>query len=185
MSTMLTLAATALQTISAIKEGQQQSFTAKYNASVAEAQAEAIGVSSAFESQTLKKQSEVEQAQIARQKVKTLGTQRATYAAAGVRLEEGSPLAVMADTATQYELDLSTSRYNLATGLETIRYNAQTQQAQLAAESQYQKQLAKSYRTASYLKAGTSLLLGLSSATSGGGGGGGGSGNQLTMSGFK
>ena len=158
MAVALLVAGTALATIGALREGQQMATAEKYSARVAEAQAGAVRTSAAFESETLKKQSEIEQAQIRRAKQKATSTQRALYAKAGVRLEEGSPLEVMADTAAQYELDLAANRYNLATGLETIRYGSETQQAQLSAEAEYRRRLAKSYRTTSYLQAGSTLL---------------------------
>lgn len=160
MSIILLAATTALETISAIREGQTTSAIQKYNARVAEAEAGAIKTSAAFESETLRKQNELEQAKIAREKTKTLSTQRAAYAKAGVRIEEGTPLEVMADTAAQYELDLAANRYNLGTGLETIRYGAETQVAQKQAEAEYRRQLAKAAKTASYLKAGSTLLTG-------------------------
>jgi len=166
MMIVMTAAATAVTTVSQIREGQQMAAAEKYSARVAEAQAGVIKTSAAFESETLRKQSEIEQAKVAREKAKMTSAQRATYAKAGVRIEEGTPLEVMADTAAQYELDLAAGRYNLATGLETIRYGAETKQAQLAAEAEYRRQLAKSYKTASYLKAGSTLLTGMSSMSS-------------------
>lgn len=159
--TMIMLAtATAVKTVSDLREGTQASAIEQYNARVAQAQAGAVRTSAAFESETLTKQSEVEQARIAREKGQAIGKQRALYAKAGVRLDEGSPLEVMADTASQFELDLAANRYNLATGMEKIRYESQTQQAQLTAESEYRRQLAKSRKTSSYLTAGSTLLIG-------------------------
>jgi hypothetical protein len=158
MTLVALTAAAAVKAVGELKEGQQQSATEKYNASVAEAQAGAVKTSAAFESETLTKQSELEQAKTTREKTKTLSEQRALYAKSGVRVDVGSPLDVMADTAANYELDLAANRYNLATGLETIRYGAETQTSQLSAEAQYRRQLAKSYKSASYLKAGSTLL---------------------------
>ena len=169
--TMMVIAATALETVSVLREGQQQANAENYNAKVSEAQSRAVGVSADYEGGILKQQSAVEQAKIQRAKTQTTATQRATYAKSGVRIDEGSPIEVMADTASQYELDLSANRYNLATGLEKIRYESQTQQAQLTADAAYRRQLAKAYKTASYLKAGTSILTGgyLASKELGGG----------------
>lgn len=157
-------AGTVVQTVGAIREGQQISATERYNARVAEAQSQAVGASAAFESEVTKKQSAVERAKIARQKATMLSTQRATYAKAGVRLDVGSPLEVMADTATQYELDLAANRYNLATGLEKLRYESEIQRSQLSAEAQHRRQLAQSAKTASYLKAGSTILTSTSKA---------------------
>lgn len=161
MSMFLTIGVTALATISALREGQQMAKGAKYNASVAEAEAEAVRRSAAFQSETLTRHGELEQARIARAKLKTLGTQQALYAKAGVVPYLDSPLAVTAETGAQYELDLATSRYNLATGLETIRYGSEVEQARLRTEAEWQRKLAKYYKTASYLKAGSTLLTGM------------------------
>ena len=178
----LIIAATAVETIGAIREGQTQSALQKYNARVAEAEAgavkssaefeiEALKTSTAFETETLKRQSEFEQTKIKRAKGQAVSTQQAAFAKAGVRLDEGSPLEVMADTAAQFELDLAANRYNLGIGLEKTRYESEAEQrrigygsavkqAQLYSQAAWNRQLAKASKTAAYLKAGSTLLSG-------------------------
>jgi hypothetical protein len=168
MAVALIIASTALATVETLRSGSQQAAGAKYNALLAEAESGAVARSAAFERETLTQQSKLEQARTAREKSLAGSKQRALYAKAGVRLE-GSPLEVMADTAAQYELDLSTQRYNLATGLEKIRYESEVKQAQLAAQAQWQRSLAKAYKTSSYLMAGATLLGGAYSAGKAGG----------------
>ena len=202
MAMFFLAAATAVTVVSQLREGQQMGAGEGYNARVAEANAKAVRESAAFQTETLKrqaetesdilrksttietdilkKQSEVEAAKITKEKGKTISAQRAAYAKAGVRLDEGTPLDVMADTAAEYELDLATGRYNLAstinakqfnlesnlavknynlaTGLETIRHGAETDVARLQSEAEYRRRLGKSYKQASYLKAGGTLL---------------------------
>lgn len=187
-------AGTVLSTIATLREGQQMATAESYNARVAEAQVKAVRESAAFQSETFRKQTElqeqtltaqskVEQAKLLREKGKTLSAQRAAYAKAGVRIDEGTPLDVMADTAANYELDLAVNRYNLesslyanrynlATGLEAIRYGAETDVARLQSEAEYRRRLGKSYKTASYLKAGSTLLTGLAAYGALGGFGG-------------
>ena len=204
MSMFFLAAATAVTVIGQLREGQQMAGAEGYNARVAEANAKAVRESAAFQAETfrrqteaesdilrkstametevLTKQSALEQAKITKEKQKTISAQRAAYAKAGVRLEEGTPLDVMADTAAEYELDLATGRYNLAsalnakqfnlssnlaiknynlaTGLETIRYGAETDVARLQSEAEYRRRLGKSYKTASYLKSAGTLLTG-------------------------
>ncbi len=150
----------ALKTISVIKEGQQLAANEKYNANVAEAQSRAIGESASFEQKTLTAQAELEQSRILRAKGKTAGTQRAIFAKSGVRLDVGSPLEVQADTAAQFELDVAAVQFNLETGRETIRFGKETQQAQLAAEASFRRTLAKTHKTVSFLRAGSTLLTG-------------------------
>lgn len=157
---VLVAAAATTEAISDIRQGQTESAVEKYNAKVAEAQAGTVQTSAVFESETLKQQSAFEQAKTLRAKKLAESSQRALYAKAGVRLDEGSPLEVMADTAAQFELDLAANRYNLGIGLEKTRYESQVKQSQLGAEAEYRRQLAKAKKTASYLKAGSTLLTG-------------------------
>jgi hypothetical protein len=161
MSTLALLAgSTIMQVGSQISTGISQSKAEQYNARVAESQAESARISGAFQSEVLKQQSKTELAQIERAKKKTLSTQRATYAKSGVRVNEGSPLDVMADTAAEYELDLATSRYNTQVGLESLRYDTETAVNRPTSEAEYRKNLAKQYKTSSYYQAGGTLLSG-------------------------
>jgi len=160
---------TAMDAISSIREGQTMSAAAKYNAQVAEMEAGAIQASGQFEQTALEKQSAFERTSIAREKAKTLSTQRAAYAKSGVRIDVGSPLEVMADTAAQYELDLAANRYNLALGKERIKYETSVGVARSKSEQAYQSLMAKEYKRAGYWKAGSTLLTGAGSAMALGG----------------
>jgi len=97
------------------QQAQAQRQTAKYNARVAEMQAEAI-----------RRQGKLQQYRLKRAKRRMLGKQRALYAKAGLSLE-GTPLEVLADTAAQYDLDLATSRYNTEVGARSSLYEADYQ----------------------------------------------------------
>ena len=160
-----------LQIVGQIKEGQMKSAAEKYNAAVAYSQAEVYRQTGKFESEALAERGRYEQQRIAREKGKTLSAQRAAYGASGVRIFEGSPLEVQADTAAQYELDIAADKYNVALGLERIRYETDVGVSRSVSEAKYRRRLAKSYRTQSYLRAGSTLLTG--AGMMGGGGGGG------------
>ncbi len=132
---VMMVAGTGLAAYGQLRQAQTASATAKYNARVAEMNADAMRKAGAFEEARLK-----------RGKKRTEGAQAAAFAASGVRLE-GTPIEVMADTATEYEMDIAASRYNTAIGVQRN-----------ISESKYQKQLSKRYRTGGYLDMGGTLL---------------------------
>ena len=135
MLTNFLLASTAMQAAGSIIEGRNQQISAKFNAELAQRQAEAYG-----------KQAELEKYRIERRKRQLMGKQRALYAKAGVRLE-GSPLEVLADTEAQFELDKAIVEYNKR--LNVGRYKAQA--------SMYKK-MGKQALMSGIIKAGTTLL---------------------------
>jgi len=116
------------------------------SAVLAEQEAEAIGKSGAYE-----------EAKLLREKKQILGKQRAAYAKSGVRFDEGSPLEVMADSATGYEMDISAKRYNVATTVAQKEYKA-TYYKSLS--GYYQNILAPAYRRAGRYGATATLLTG-------------------------
>lgn len=164
-------AGTAMTVVSDLREGQTAAAGAKYNASVAEQEAAAINQNAALQEQQLAVKGKSEQAKLSREKVQTISEQRARYAKSGVVIEAGSPLEVMGDTAAQYELDLATSKYNTDLNIESTRYNARVGASRSLSEAAYQNLLAKEYKTASYLKAGSTLLTGFGNMASMSGGG--------------
>lgn len=172
---IMTVAGGAMKTVSQIAQGKQQAANAEYNAKVAEQQAQAARENAKYQQETLTQQSEYEQARIQREKQKTQATQRTLYAKSGVRLDEGSPLEVMADTAAQYEMDIAANQYNLGVGLEEIRYNTDVDVSRLKSEAAYQRTQKKAYKTASYWNAGSTILTTLGTAGTMMGGLGGGS----------
>ena len=155
-------AGTILDATSQIREGKQISANEIYNAQVAESQIKTVRASAAFERETLTQQSDIELAKISRAKKRTLSTQKAQFAKGGIRTDEGSPLKVMADSAAQFELDMATVKYNLATGKEIIRFEEETDISRLKSESIYRRRLAKSSRRSSLFKAGSTILTGAS-----------------------
>ena len=167
----------ALKAVSQIKEGQAASATAQFNARLAEMGAESERVAAEFEIKTLEQAGKFEEAKLKREKLKTLGMQRVAYAKGGVRLE-GSPLEVMADTAAQYELDIAANRYNVQTGIATTRYGMEVGVSKYRSQAEQSRLMAKRYKTAGYLGAGSTLLtaagtmgLGYGAAVKGGGAG--------------
>ena len=83
-------------------------------------------------------ESEYKTQKLEREKRFMFARQRTAYAKSGVMLTEGSPLAVMADTATQYEMDI-----------------------------RMQRRQTKAIKQVGYLKAGSTILTGLSAMSGG------------------
>ena len=93
----LIAAATGMAAASSLYSGVAQRQAANFNAKLSERQAEADRAQAASEAD--KKRRDIR---------RVLGSQRAQYAAAGVRGDTGTPAAVMADTAAEGERDVQT-----------------------------------------------------------------------------
>jgi len=130
------LAGTFLTAYSQIQAGRAQASIEEANAALASLQARQIRETGVYKERQLR-----------REKAKMLGRQKALYAKAGIVLSEGSPLEVMADTATEYEMDISAIRYN--TAIETAR---------LGYESAFRRRQAESYKRLAYLRAASTIL---------------------------
>lgn len=131
------LAGTGLQAVGTIASAQAQSNAAKYNAQISEQNA------------TIARQNAAEQeARQRRLAKKRLGALRAGVGASGVTME-GSPLAVMQDTAQQLELDALTIRHQGDLKARGYKVNAELDRTQ-----------AKNVKKQGYLKAGSQLLSG-------------------------
>lgn len=91
-------------------QGVQQNKAYQYNADLAMQKAQETRAAEALH-----------QTQMERKKDAMLGTQTAQYAGRGIQADQGSPVDVMIDTASQWNLDMATSQYNAevaARGLE-------------------------------------------------------------------
>lgn len=147
----LLITATAVSAYSAYQQGQTAAAQAKqeaawhdYNAKVAKREAEAERKAAEFES--------TQHAKAAKQ---LLARQRALVGASGVTME-GSPLLVAEDTAAQLALEGANIRMTGArrVGAWTSRSILDTSMAKAARAS------APGYKTAGYLRAGSSILQG-------------------------
>lgn len=105
LSTGLTVAGTYSQMKAAKQNAAYQAAVAENNAAIADRQAVEVGQQGAYE-----------QYQIRQQGAQTAGAQRAQFAANGLDVQAGSPLAVLSDTAYQTAQDISVSQYN--TGMQ-------------------------------------------------------------------
>ena len=114
----------------------------------------------AFESKSLEQQSQFEIDKIARGKGQAVSEQRVRFAKGGVRTDVGTPIEVMAETAANFELDIAANKYNLETGLESIRYGRDVEVTRYGAESTYRNLLAKDLRRAGYAKGVKTILSG-------------------------
>jgi hypothetical protein len=108
----LQAAGTGVSALGQYQQGQSMQSASNYNAMVAEQQAGMIEASGELEAYKIKKQGET-----------IKGTQRARYAASGVRTT-GSAAEVLADTAAMIELDIMTARYNTQVGAMGARSQA-------------------------------------------------------------
>lgn len=158
MAIPLIIASGVMQAGSQISAGYQASSASRYNAMVAEAKGKALQTSADFETQALEKQSAFETARILGEKAAFVSEQRAGFAKGGVRVDVGTPLEVMAETAAEFELDLAANRYNLALTKERIRYDTEVGVAQSKSEAAQHRLLAKSQKRAGFYQAGTTLL---------------------------
>ncbi len=144
-----TLAGLGLSMYSSVKSGEQQKAAyeaqaegARYNQSVAEANALGTEQAGAFAEQQARLKA-----------LRLQGTQAVGFAKTGVLLE-GSPLDVMAETAALEEQDILATRYNY--GVQAARYRSQA--GFYGYEAQRQDNISGYPVQAGILKAGTSLL---------------------------
>jgi len=133
------VASAVVGTVGAISTGISQGRAARYNAQVAENNAQAARQAAAFEADAER-----------RRQIRLFGAQRAAYGKAGVTME-GTPLDVVGDTAAEAELDLLAIRYQGELG-----YNRGQSEASL------QRYAGRSARMSSYYDAGSSILKGVS-----------------------
>ena len=120
------------------KESKSAAQAEAYNAAVARQQAEAAGKSAELELWRARKRAE-----------SFLGTQRSSYAKAGVRSDFGSPLEVMADSAAELEMDALITNYNI-----------KTQQNQYLSQAALSDWSSKNFKMMSMLRPITTLLTG-------------------------
>lgn len=96
---------------------------------------------------------ELEEEKLQRQKKLTLATQRANFGASGFTMQ-GTPLAIMADTAAEYEKDIYINKWNA--GITAQRYRSQGNVYGMSATAQ---------RRAAGNSSSTALLTGITSAS--------------------
>lgn len=137
-------ASTALKAYGEHKSYKDQSSASSFNAGLSELQARLIEQSSFLD-----------QYRMGRQKKQFTSMQRAQYARSGVT-SEGSPLEVMADSASQLELDK-----------QIAKYNADIQKNQYLSQANQQREQAKALKRQSIISPFTTLL-GFGSAFVGG-----------------
>jgi len=97
---IMAVVSTGFQMYSSYQEGKTAAAMAEYNAKIMEQQARQQGKVALIEARRLRDEKE-----------RYLGMQRAAFSATGFTLE-GSPLEVMAETANQWEWDISLNTYD-------------------------------------------------------------------------
>jgi hypothetical protein len=118
---ILAIASTGLKAFGALSESKAQSEAALYNAQIMQQRAYFAQQAGEFDVKNLQ-----------RAKSSMEGSQRAGYARAGVSSLSGSPLAVIADTAAQYEIDIASSRFN--TQVQKMQFMSQARQDEVQAK---------------------------------------------------
>lgn len=134
---ILTVASTAFSVYGAIQSANAEASAAKYNAKVADQNANIARQQAAAD--------EDRQRRIA---AKTMGGIRANYGASGVTLE-GSPLDVIEESAANAKLDEL-----------NIRYNGELQAMGFQNTANLDRSRAANAKTSGYLTAGSALLVG-------------------------
>jgi hypothetical protein len=133
------LLGTVLSVGGALLEGQQANQMAEYQAKAYEQQAQADAQSAAFEQARERHKQDLLQSQA-----------RAQVGASGVAVA-GSPTEVMAANAREGQLDL-----------DTLQYNSRLRQNSLGTQAAISRFSGKQAQTASYFKAGSALVSGVS-----------------------
>lgn len=132
---------TGLSALGAIQQGYATRDQMEYNATVADQNAAAARSAAALDEDTSRKKSS-----------RILGTIRARAAASGVELG-GSPLDVLADSASEAELEAL-----------TIRYRGETEARRQESEARLARARGKSAVSQGWIGAGAQLLQGAASA---------------------
>lgn len=143
IGSMVALLAGGVSAYSQIRQGQTAEATGRYNARVAEQQAESARQAAAADAETKRRQFD-----------RLLGTQRARYGASGVIGSEGSPLLVMMQSEEEAALDVA-----------RVRYGGEAQAFGLEAEARLQRAAGRQARRESYLGATGAILQGIGAAT--------------------
>lgn len=137
--TMLSVVGTAVSSVGAIVQGQQQAAMAEAQAKALEQQAQADAQATAFE-----------QAQERRRQELLQSNARAQVGASGVGFQ-GSPGEVLAANAKQGQLDIA-----------AIQYGSQLRQNNLGTQASISRFSGKQAKAAGFINAGSNLVSGLS-----------------------
>lgn len=140
MAPVLAIAGTLFQVVGAIQQGQAMSTYAKYNAALADQEAQRARDEAAYQERRTREAGR-----------KTLSALGAGYANAGVSME-GSALDVLGESAENAELDAL-----------MVRYAGSAAEARARAQAAQDRMAAQIYKQQGYQKAASSLLGGASS----------------------
>ena len=108
---ILSLVGTGISAFGSLQEGKQIQQADEYNAQLA------------------LEQGEMDVFQIEKEEAGLTSTQKAMYAKAGVTMS-GSPLEVMLQSATNYEMDKATAKYNAESKANMYRYEGRVARTQ-------------------------------------------------------
>jgi len=147
-------ASTAVGAVASIQAGQAAQAAGKYQNTIAEQNAQIYEA----KAERSKEVGEYNVKRFERQFNKTISSVERAYAASGVDVSRGTPLAVMEEYLTEAEIEKANIRYNA--NVEATDYREAAVISRM--EGQLAKYQGKQYATASYFKAGQTLLGGAS-----------------------
>jgi hypothetical protein len=136
----IALAGVATSAAGQAKQGKQAEKAMQYNAAVSE-----------IEAQNAENAAELEAFKMGRAKERMGGTQRATYAKAGVT-QSGTPLSVQLESASEAEMDIM-----------IMRWNGKVAKSRAKSQAQYERILGANYASAGKAQAASTLLQGVTS----------------------
>ena len=151
-----TLAGTGMSVYGNVQSGRQAGAAAAYNAKLARREANLAEM----RAQDAQRRGGLEEDRFRRQQSLLQGEQVSGLAAAGVELDSGAPLQILADTAEATELDARTIRYNAQLEAWGLRNQGEGH----AAQARLALAEGRNARNSAYLSAGSSLLSGLGTA---------------------
>lgn len=147
---------TGVSVVGAIMQGQQNQAMADYQSKVAENQATVAG----YQAKEATRQGAIEEKQQRLRVAQIKGQQRTGFAGAGVTVDSGSSMDILADTAYLGEQDALTIRHNAAMKGWSLKAQAANYSAQ---SGMYSAQGSNAY-TSGLINAGGSLLSGAGDA---------------------
>lgn len=161
INSAFSLFATGMQVFGELEAGNQMSQMAAYNAGLKLQDAQVAEEEGKYNAFLAAEDARISEANFREEGNKLESTQRTNYAKSGVAVT-GSPLAVMAETAAELELDALTIRYGGKLKSDAAEYAGKTKAAALRAEAEALSFGGAQAYNIGKINAGTSLIGGIS-----------------------
>jgi len=155
---LLSLLGFGLQAYSQIQSGQQENIISQYNAALKQQAAKTSINESQYNSFLEQEFASIAEFQTRKAGARLIGKQKVSYAKSGVVITSGSPLEVMAQTASDIEVDALTTRYGGKLRSRSALYAGQVKAASLLAGANVDAYTGSVMKTNSNMNALTSLI---------------------------